>query len=110
MATKTRRKPPATSTRSKGGRATGSKAGETARSKTTARRRAHNHHWIIEAPNGPRSAGRCKICGKRREFPNSSEDSIWDGADGRSRWNDMGISRRRKSQEEPIAEPNVVSV
>ena len=88
-----------------------SAAGEQSRETTTARRQAaHEHHWLIEAPNGPVSAGKCKLCGKRRKFPNSSEDSIWDGADGRSRWNDMGISRRRKSQDDPIAEPNVVSV
>jgi hypothetical protein len=87
-----------------------SAAGEQIRETTTARRQAHEHHWLIEAPNGPVSAGKCKLCGKRRKFPNSSEDSIWDGADGRSRWNDMGISRRRKSQDDPIAEPNVVSV
>ncbi|HJN93161.1 MAG TPA: hypothetical protein QGF05_10640 [Dehalococcoidia bacterium] len=87
-----------------------SAAGEKSREATAARRQAHEHHWLIEAPNGPVSAGKCKLCGKLRKFPNSSEDSIWDGADGRSRWNDMGISRRRKSQDDPIAEPNVVTV
>ena len=81
----------------------------------TARKRAikpHGHHWQIEAPNGPVSTGRCRICGTTQEFRNSSEDSIWDAAEGRSRWNDMGISRRnkRKPGEEPIEEENVVVV
>lgn len=77
----------------------------------TARRRACNHHWIIDPPNGPTSSGSCKLCGLKRRFPNSSEDSIWDGADGRSRWNDMGISRRRRpASEEPVTEENVVTV
>ncbi len=91
-------------------RAKASSAGEKSREATMARRRAHEHHWLLDAPNGPVRTGKCKLCGKRRNFPNSSEDSIWDGADGRSRWNDMGISRRRKSQDDPIAEPNVVTV
>lgn len=81
--------------------------------KGTARRvriRNCHHHWVIAPPNGPVSTGHCKICGRERKFPNSSEDSIWDGAEGRSRWNDMGISRRRRAGDEPIAEENVVSV
>ncbi len=60
---------------------------------------AHIHHWLIEAPNGPLSVGTC-ACGETREFRNSSEDSIWDRAEGRSRWNDMGISRRRRGGED----------
>ena len=56
-----------------------------------------HHHWMIDAPNGPISVGHCKLCGGERQFPNSSEDSIGDGAEGRSRWNDMGISRRRRT-------------
>lgn len=60
---------------------------------------AHNHHWLIDAPNGPVSIGTC-ACGESREFRNSSEDSIWDRAEGRSRWNDMGISNRRRRADE----------
>ena len=60
---------------------------------------AHIHHWLIEAPNGPLSIGAC-ACGETREFRNSSEDSIWDRTEGRSRWNDMGISRRRRPSED----------
>ena len=60
---------------------------------------AHSHHWLIDAPNGPVSIGTCG-CGETREFRNSSEDSIWDRAEGRSRWNDMGISRRRRAGED----------
>ena len=61
---------------------------------------AHIHHWLIEAPNGPLSASGTCACGETREFRNSSEDSIWDRTEGRSRWNDMGVSRRRKTEGE----------
>ncbi len=56
----------------------------------------HIHHWVVESPNGPFSIGTC-TCGETKEFRNSSEDSIWDRVEGRSRWNDMGISRRRRA-------------
>lgn len=36
------------------------------------------HHWVIDTPNGAVSGGRCKRCGERREFRNSSEDLMWD--------------------------------
>ncbi len=29
------------------------------------------HHWIIEMPDGPVSAGTCKLCGETREFRNT---------------------------------------
>ncbi len=72
------------------------------------RRPRCHHHWVIDPPNGPKSAGHCKLCGRQRKFPNSSEDSIWDGAEGRSRWNEMGTSRRRRALEEPVSGENVV--
>ena len=71
---------------------------------------ACNHHWLIDPPSGPISTGHCKLCGCERKFPNSSEDSIWDGAEGRSRWNDMGISRRRRSGEDVAQQENVVAI
>ena len=30
------------------------------------------HHWLIDAPGGPTSEGRCKNCGETREFPNAA--------------------------------------
>ncbi len=36
------------------------------------------HHWLIEAPRGTLSKGRCKRCGEEREFRNSATDYIWD--------------------------------
>jgi hypothetical protein len=36
------------------------------------------HHWIIEAPRGALSTGRCKLCGQERQFRNSASDYIWD--------------------------------
>lgn len=30
------------------------------------------HHWIVELPNGPTSAGTCRLCGAVRDFPNSN--------------------------------------
>lgn len=71
---------------------------------------ACNHHWLIDSPSGPISTGHCKLCGCERKFPNSSEDSIWDGAEGRSRWNDMGISRRRRAADDSSQQGNVVAV
>lgn len=35
------------------------------------------HHWIIEAPNGPTSAGECRACGEIRDFANYLESSVW---------------------------------
>lgn len=58
----------------------------------------HIHHWLIAPPNGPVSVGECS-CGATREFRNSTDDSIWDRTEGRSRWNDMGVARRRKPEE-----------
>ncbi len=69
-----------------------------------------NHHWLIDPPSGPISTGHCKLCGVERNFPNSSEDSIWDGAEGRSRWNDMGISRRRRASGDTSTQGNAVAV
>jgi hypothetical protein len=36
------------------------------------------HHWIIEAPNGRESTGRCKRCGIERAFTNSTEAVMWE--------------------------------
>ena len=36
------------------------------------------HHWIIEAPNGRESSGRCKRCGIARSFNNSTEAVMWE--------------------------------
>lgn len=35
------------------------------------------HHWIIEAPNGATSSGRCRVCGMVRDFSNAGE-TIWE--------------------------------
>ena len=74
------------------------------------RRLACHHHWVIDAPNGPKSLGHCKLCGRTRKFLNSSEDSVWDSTEGRSRWNDMGGARRPRPSDEPILEDNVVTL
>lgn len=76
-----------------------SKTATKKRERKPAAEASHIHHWLIEAPNGPLSIGAC-ACGETREFRNSSEDSIWDRTEGRSRWNDMGISRRRRPSED----------
>lgn len=36
------------------------------------------HHWVIAAPQGAMSQGRCKRCGEEREFRNSTTDYVWD--------------------------------
>jgi hypothetical protein len=38
------------------------------------------HHWVIEPPNGAVSAGKCRLCGERRDFRNSYEYSSWYGS------------------------------
>ncbi len=46
------------------------------------------HHWVIAAPEGALSLGRCKVCGEEREFHNSSADSMWEpeGSQGAASW------------------------
>jgi len=34
-----------------------------------------HHYWIIDIPKGPTSRGRCKFCGKEKEFDNLGPDS-----------------------------------
>ncbi|HUT67583.1 MAG TPA: hypothetical protein VMW86_03425 [Dehalococcoidales bacterium] len=33
-----------------------------------------HHFWVIEVANGPASRGKCKYCGKTREFLNAFPD------------------------------------
>ena len=41
---------------------------------------ACHHYWLIEIAKGPKSRGRCKYCGVKREFTNYlSEDYCWEG-------------------------------
>ena len=32
------------------------------------------HHWLIEAPEGPTSLGICRMCGEERMFENNFAD------------------------------------
>ena len=41
------------------------------------RRKNCKHHWIIATPNGARSDGHCKRCGRRKKFPNAIDDKVW---------------------------------
>jgi hypothetical protein len=51
-----------------------------------------HHYWQIEIAKGPKSRGRCKYCGVKREFINYlSEDYCWEG--------------RTKEKAEPILSP-----
>jgi hypothetical protein len=36
------------------------------------------HHWVIDAPSGRESSGRCKRCGATRNFANSTESVMWE--------------------------------
>ncbi len=36
------------------------------------------HHWLIEAPNGRESVGRCSRCGTAKSFTNSTEAVMWE--------------------------------
>lgn len=35
----------------------------------------HAHHWVIDEPGGPVSAGRCKYCGATKPFKNWVEEA-----------------------------------
>ena len=35
------------------------------------------HHWMIQAADGPTSAGICRVCGETREFKNYVETATW---------------------------------
>ena len=35
------------------------------------------HHWLIQAADGPVSVGSCRICGEAREFNNYVETATW---------------------------------
>ena len=35
------------------------------------------HHWMIQAADGPTSGGICRICGETREFKNYVETATW---------------------------------
>jgi hypothetical protein len=52
------------------------------------------HHWIIDSPQGATSKGVCKLCGAKRDFPNSAQDYLWDGESapsaGSGRWSGAG--------------------
>ena len=37
----------------------------------------HQHHFIVESPNGPKSKGTCSICKEDRYFLNSIELIGW---------------------------------
>jgi len=43
---------------------------------------ACRHHWVIEAPEGPVSIGRCRVCGQSSHFKNFIDSTPW-GEDGR---------------------------
>lgn len=42
---------------------------------TTAVKAPHAHHWVIDEPGGPVSAGTCKLCGATRPFKNWIEEA-----------------------------------
>ena len=35
------------------------------------------HHWLIQAADGPTSEGVCRICGETRDFKNYVETASW---------------------------------
>ncbi len=58
------------------------------------------HHWRIASPNGATSQGICKRCGAEREFPNSTNESVWDNDHGES---GFGRWRRKAQGQEAVA-------
>lgn len=43
---------------------------------------ACRHRWRIAPPNGPISAGVCRLCGAERDFPTTTVDTVWDLHEG----------------------------
>lgn len=35
------------------------------------------HHWVIQAADGPTSPGLCRVCGETRDFKNYVETATW---------------------------------
>ena len=35
------------------------------------------HHWVIQAADGPTSSGVCRVCGEAKEFNNYVETATW---------------------------------
>lgn len=52
----------------------------------------HDHHWMIESPNGRTSPGVCIHCGETRDFINSSGRENW----GEFTTRTMATRRKRK--------------
>lgn len=42
------------------------------------------HHWVLESPKGELTPGRCKKCGKEREFTGETSYRIGRGSSHRS--------------------------
>ena len=57
-----------------------------------AERQECHHYWIIEEPRGSVSRGRCKFCGKEREFTNIFTASWWEDDDISSLQRSTGLS------------------
>lgn len=41
-------------------------------------RDGRGHVYRLPTPAGPTVTGTCRLCGKAREFPSSSEGSVWE--------------------------------
>ena len=35
------------------------------------------HHWVIQAADGPTSPGLCQVCGEAKDFKNYVETATW---------------------------------
>lgn len=56
---------------------------------------ACTHHWRIEIPEGPTSAGVCRRCGLERLFPNTEEAALEMKSIPQSRnWREMAADKR----------------
>ena len=51
------------------------------------------HHWLIESPGGPTSAGTCRDCGEMREFKNSLQITSWESPGSHANRNRRNNSR-----------------
>jgi len=67
------------------------------------------HHWLIEAPRGTLSRGRCKLCGEERQFRNSTSDYIWDddsSSSGYGSWRGVPSTPKLADDDEMTTAPD----
>jgi hypothetical protein len=56
----------------------------------------HAHHWVLETPSGPITAGKCRGCGMERVWDTWGPEDRW--AEYRSKAQINGVASRKKNK------------